>query len=60
MSDVTPDSVSPDLDGDGTVGGSDLTILLASWGEGDADLDGSGVVDGSDLTMLLAAWGAQP
>lgn len=52
----------PDLDGDGIVGGSDLTILLAAWGacppkDGcSADLDASGEVDGIDLAALLAAW----
>lgn len=48
---------SPDLDGDGSVGGADLTILLSAWGTGKlADFDGDGVVGGSDLTILLAAW----
>ncbi len=50
----TPD---PDLDGDGVVGGGDLTVLLAGWGTGDgADLDGDGIVGGGDLAILLAAW----
>ena len=48
-----------DLDGDGTVGGSDLASLLASWGRsGAADLDGDGLVLASDLAALLGAWGA--
>ena len=48
-----------DLDGDGIVGGADLTILLGMWGQSDEniDLDGSGAVDGGDLTILLGAWG---
>lgn len=47
-----------DLDSNGSVGGSDLTILLGSWGNpGAADLDFSGSVGGSDLTILLGAWG---
>lgn len=46
-----------DLDGDGTVGGGDLTTLLAAWGSADADIDGDGTTSGSDLTSLLAAWG---
>ena len=47
-----------DLDADGTVGGSDLARLLASWGgTGPEDLDSDGVIDGSDLTLLLSAWG---
>lgn len=53
---------SPDLNGDGIVGGADLTILLAAWGAcsptGDcvADLVENGQVDGADLAALLAAW----
>lgn len=48
-----------DLDGDGVVGGPDLTFLLAGWGTDNelADLDGDGVVAGPDLTRLLAKWG---
>ena len=47
-----------DLDGDGTVGGADLGLLLAAWGgSGPADLDGDGVVGGGDLGLLLAAYG---
>ena len=50
-----------DLTGDGTVGGADLGVLLAAWGEiteGSvvADLNGDGVVDGADLGILLAQW----
>ncbi len=48
-----------DLDGDGTVGGSDLAVLLSQWGgPGSADLDGDGTVGGSDLAALLGAWGS--
>lgn len=53
-------NVNPcDLDGDGSVGGSDLTILLGAWGTNDpaADLTGDGVVGGADLTVLLGCWG---
>jgi len=49
-----------DLDGDGSVSGSDLAILLGAWGPCagcPADLDGSGDVSGSDLALLLGAWG---
>lgn len=51
-----------DLDGDGTVAGADLAILLGSWGEqgGAADLDGDGVVGGADLAVLLGGWGECP
>ena len=49
----------PDLDGDGTVGGSDLAILLGAWGPCagcPADLDGDGIVSATDLARLLGAW----
>ena len=48
-----------DLDGDGSVGGSDIGLLLVDWGQsGQADLDGDGIVGGSDIGLLLAAWGS--
>jgi hypothetical protein len=56
-------AVSPDLDGNGTVNGADLAILLGAWGDCvgcsscSADLDGDCVVGGADLAVLLAAWG---
>jgi len=50
-----------DLNGDGTVGAADLTLVLSSWGgSGPADLDGDGFVGASDLTIVLSAWGACP
>ncbi|MFO0875231.1 MAG: FG-GAP-like repeat-containing protein [Phycisphaerales bacterium] len=50
-----------DLDGNGTVDGADLGIMLGNWGvtsggAGAGDLDGNGVVDGADLGILLGAW----
>lgn len=55
-----PDPVR-DLNGDGTVDGLDLAILLAFWGPvalfPEADLNDDGVVNGFDLAILLAAWG---
>ena len=51
-----------DLDGDGDVGASDLTQLLADWGCSGADCAGDvnndGLVDGADLTVILSSWGA--
>ena len=55
--------VPGDLDGDGTVGVTDLLILLGDWGpcppKGDcpADLDGDGSVGVKDLLILLGNWG---
>jgi hypothetical protein len=49
-----------DIDGSGTVDGSDLSILLNGWGACDGcagDIDGSGVIDGGDLAVLLNSWG---
>jgi hypothetical protein len=48
----------PDLNGDGSVDGQDLGILLGSWGgSGSSDLNGDGSVDGQDLGILLGSWG---
>lgn len=48
-----------DLDLNGIVGASDLSLLLSSWGGGGAaDLNGNGVVGAEDLSVMLAAWGA--
>jgi hypothetical protein len=59
FADVSPEgeAPSPDLDGNGSVDGGDLTVLLSNWGtDGLADLDGDGIVGGGDLTILLSAW----
>ncbi len=50
-----------DLDGDGAIGGSDLALLLGSWGVCGgcaADLTGDGLVNAADLAAMLGAWGA--
>ncbi len=54
---------SGDVDMNGTVDGTDLALVLGSWGlcpSCDADLDGSGIIDGADLAILLGAWGPCP
>ena len=55
--DCTPNIVG-DINGDGTVNGSDLSILLGSWGSNNpaADLDRDGVVGGADLATLMSNW----
>lgn len=56
---ATSDPCEPaDMNGDGFVNGTDLTILLGAWGSSDpvADLNGDGTVDGADLTLLLGCW----
>ena len=59
---MCPADLAPEGIGNDTVGGADLGMLLASWGEGGghglADLNQDGVVDGTDLGELIAAWGA--
>ena len=54
-----PEPCIGDLNGDGSVNGADLTILLSAWGSDDpiADLNGDGIVNGADLTILLSNWG---
>lgn len=47
-----------DLDGNGSVDGADLGLLLGAWGGSGGDLNGDGTTDGADLGELLAAWGA--
>jgi len=53
-----------DLDGSGSVDGTDLAIVLGSWGPCasgcSADLNGDGEVSGNDLGSLLAGWGPCP
>jgi hypothetical protein len=48
-----------DLDADGSVGASDLSIMLNAWGTANtaADLNGDGTVGGADLALLLGRWG---
>ena len=49
-----------DLDHDGMVSGSDLSMLLSQWGASgpaaSADLNCDGIVSGPDLSTLLANW----
>ncbi len=48
-----------DLNGDGTIDGADLSILLNAWGTaGPGDIDQSGIVDAADIALLLGAWGS--
>ncbi|TVQ34270.1 MAG: hypothetical protein EA376_00335 [Phycisphaeraceae bacterium] len=55
-------SCPADLDGDGSVGSSDLSILLGCWGQASglcavADLTGDDLVGSADLSELLGSWG---
>ena len=57
-----PPPLSPDLDGDGVVGITDLLLLLANWGSDDPfiDITRDGVVDWSDQLILLSNWTSSP
>lgn len=53
---------TPDLDGDGFVGASDLDLLLANWGgaggtPGAGDANGDNAVDNLDLNIVIGNWG---
>ena len=59
IEDECPNDCPADFDGDGTVGGGDLGLMLSAWGSNDEtfDLDGSGEVNGGDLGLFLSFWG---
>ena len=51
-----------DVNGDGWVGGADLTAIITNWGMNGAtrdhgDLSGNGTVDGPDYTEVITYWG---
>ena len=58
---VGPVGLPTDFNGDGSVNGADLGLLLAAWGSCAApcpfDLTGDGSVNGADLGLVLADWG---
>ncbi len=53
-----------DITGDRTIDGSDLSVMLGSWGSATptspADLNGDFEVNAADMTILLGAWGVCP
>lgn len=55
---LDPQPIPSDLDGDGSVGPSDLAICIGAWGTADAaaDLNDDGTVDLNDVSILLGAW----
>lgn len=58
-----PPPCDADVNGDGTVNGSDLAIMLQGWGACSgcaADVNNDGSVNGADLALVLQAWGACP
>ncbi len=48
-----------DLNSNGVVDASDLSVLLGAWGSSTAgpDIDNNGIVDAADLAALLGNWG---
>ncbi|MFO0873681.1 MAG: hypothetical protein U0575_06880 [Phycisphaerales bacterium] len=56
---VVRETTDADLNGDGSVNGADLGVMLSEWGNANspADLNCDGMVDGADLGVMLAAWG---
>ena len=50
--------VPGDLNGDTSVNGADLALLLGMWGTPNqaGDIDGDGIVGGPDLGLLLSNW----
>ena len=72
---ATPDNVEQivvlgplpgDVNGDGLIDGTDLTIILGNWGKTGqgllgGDLNGDGIVEGNDYSEVLSYWGpAEP
>lgn len=51
-----------DINGDGVVDGTDVSLILGYWGSANSmyDLDGNSIVDGGDLAMVLGGWGPCP
>ena len=57
---VAPTVCQGDLDADGEVSGSDISLLLLDFGPCSgctSDLDGDGVTSGSDLSLMLLGFG---
>lgn len=50
-----------DLDQDGRVSGTDLSLVLCNWGSTNpgalGDVNADGAIDGNDLQVIVGAWG---
>ena len=61
---IEPRVCTGDVDEDGDVGFSDLTLVLQNWGPCPPpcgwDVDHSGAIEFGDVAMLLLNWGACP
>ena len=53
-----------DVNHDHIVDGTDLTVILSTWGtnggSAGGDINGDGTVNGIDLTFILSGWGVCP
>lgn len=62
QNDCNPGTCTGDVDGDETVGFSDLLVLLGDWSTActacSTDFDADGDVDFDDLLVLISAWGS--
>lgn len=63
----SPPECPADLNGNGSVEGADLAIMLSGWAPCQnqipgclADLNFDAIVNGGDLSILLAGWGPCP
>ena len=59
---LTVPIIPGDVNGDGWVGGADLTAIITNWGQTgadrqDGDLSGDGTVAGADYTEVITYWG---
>jgi len=56
-------SCAADLNGDGQVNGTDVSVILAGWGQCgsgsvcDGDINSDGSVNGTDLAVVIEGWG---
>jgi hypothetical protein len=58
---VTPTMCGEDVDNDGTVGVTDLLLLIDAWGsllDSPSDINGDGIVNVADLLLVVDAWGS--
>lgn len=49
-----------DFNGDLTVNGTDLAVLLSNWSMPGGDITGDGTTNGSDIAAMLSVWGNCP
>jgi hypothetical protein len=58
---VAPTMCEEDVDNDGTVGVTDLLLLIDAWGsllDSPSDINSDGMVNVADLLLVVDAWGS--